>query len=173
MFSISAEKPLPAGLDVYYFEVTIKKLSGRPGPGPGENPLMAIGFCTLDGAAIAYPGLSMKNAPTAMSWGYHSDDGSLHYSANVNKDGQNNASWRYAAGDTIGGGVDYTKREVWFTRNGTKIEFVFTDIRGRLFPILGLSDSVELETKFAGNFAYQHEETKEETGGATEAKGSR
>ncbi|KAI0439744.1 ankyrin repeat-containing domain protein [Xylaria telfairii] len=162
MFSISADKPVPAGLDVYYFEVTIKKLGRQPKS--ATNPLMAIGFCTLDGAAIKFPGLSMQNAPTAVSWGYHSDDGSLRYSANINTEAQKNASWRYSTGDTIGCGVDYTKREIWFTRNSTKIEYVFTGIQGRLFPVLGLGDIVELDTKFAGNFVYENEETKGETG---------
>ncbi|KAI0809881.1 ankyrin repeat-containing domain protein [Xylaria sp. FL0064] len=156
-FTISAERPLPAGLDVYYFEVTIKKLRGLR-----ENGYMAVGFCTLDGDAIEYPGWYATNAPSAASWGYHSDDGSLRHSANSDADAEMNDNWRYGAGDTVGCGVDYSKQEIWFTRNGRKIEYSFSNVQGRLFPVLGLIDAVELDTRFAGEFSYQFEETKEE-----------
>ncbi|GAW10788.1 hypothetical protein ANO14919_001230 [Xylariales sp. No.14919] len=156
-FSISTEKPVPAGLDVFYFEVTVKKLQG-----PKKNPDVAIGFCTLDGAAITYPGWIIPNAPSALSWGYHSDDGSLRHSANADADDKMNADWQYGTGDTVGIGVDYNKHEIWFTRNGQKLEYTFEKVQGRLFPVLGLISTVELETKFAGEFLYQHEEAKEE-----------
>ncbi|KAI0431062.1 ankyrin repeat-containing domain protein [Xylaria sp. FL1042] len=156
-FSISAERPLPAGLDVYYFEVTIKKLQG-----PRANGYMAIGFCTLDGTTIEYPGWYAPNSPSAVSWGYHSDDGSVRCGASSNTDVERNDDWRYGAGDIVGCGVDYTRQEIWFTRNGKKIEYVFSNVQGRLFPVLGLTSAVELETKFAGEFSYQFEETKEE-----------
>ncbi|KAI0554741.1 ankyrin repeat-containing domain protein [Xylaria curta] len=165
-FSISTEKPLPAGLDVYYFEVTIKKLGGSV-----ESPRMAIGFCTLDGAELKYPGWYVRNAPSAVSWGYHSDNGSLRHSANFDADAERNDIWRYGRGDTIGCGVDYNKEEIWFTRNGKKLEYVFSNVKGRLFPVLGLIDAIELDTKFAGEFLYQYEETKEESsvGGNSES----
>ncbi|KAI3333131.1 ankyrin repeat-containing domain protein [Ustulina deusta] len=156
-FSISAEKPIPAGLDVYYFEVAVKKLEGLK-----DYPDVAIGLCTLDGAAISYPGWSIPNAPSALSWGYHSDDGSLRHSGNADSQNKMNAAWRWRAGDTVGIGVNYNKHEIWFTRNGKKIDHVFTDVRGRLFPVLGLIDTVELDTKFAGEFAYRDEEVKED-----------
>ncbi|KAI0195215.1 hypothetical protein EV127DRAFT_404755 [Xylaria flabelliformis] len=166
-FSISTEKPLPAGLDVYYFEVIIKKLEVSR-----ESPCMAIGFCTLDGAEITYPGWYVTNAPSAVSWGYHSDDGGLRHSASTNVNGEMNVAWRYGPGDTVGCGVDYNKEEIWFTRNGKKIEYVFSNVKGRLFPVLGLLDFVELDTKFTGEFLYRHEETKEEVlpkGGSSES----
>ncbi|KAJ2980175.1 hypothetical protein NUW58_g7020 [Xylaria curta] len=156
-FSISAEKPLPAGLDAYYFEVSVKKLEAE-----NENPLMAIGFCTLDGASIQYPGWGATSAPSAVSWGYHSDDGSLRHGTENDADPKMNTDWKYKSGDTVGCGVDYNKEEIWFTKNGKRIEYSFSKVQGRLFPVLGLVDSVELETKFAGNFQYQHEETKED-----------
>ncbi|KAK3291657.1 ankyrin repeat-containing domain protein [Chaetomium fimeti] len=52
---VSADRPLPAGLERYYFEVS---LFGEVGAVEGgkEWPEMAVGFCTLGGAALEFPG---------------------------------------------------------------------------------------------------------------------
>jgi ankyrin repeat protein len=68
--SVSAERPLPAGLEGYYFEVTLLELEeGEEGSEFGE---MAVGFCTLGGAAIEFPGWPVEEeGAAARSWGYH------------------------------------------------------------------------------------------------------
>ena len=56
----------------------------------------------------------------------------------------------YGPGDTVGCGVDLETRKIWFTKQGRKLEFEHEGVKGRLFPILGLSDRVSLETNFGG-----------------------
>lgn len=56
----------------------------------------------------------------------------------------------YGPGDTVGCGVDLETRRIWFTKNGRKLDFEHRDVKGRLFPILGLEDDVSLVTNFGG-----------------------
>ncbi|EAQ84541.1 hypothetical protein CHGG_08555 [Chaetomium globosum CBS 148.51] len=72
---VSADRPLPAGLERYYFEVVLREVGG--GKGAKEWPEMAVGFCTLGGAALEFPGwwAASDSPSTASSWGYHSDTG--------------------------------------------------------------------------------------------------
>jgi ankyrin repeat protein len=157
---VSTDKPLPAGLDTFYFEVTSKVLDDNVAAGVPE---WAIGFCTIGGQSIEFPGWPFRvDAPSAMSWGYHADNGGLYHSGN--KNGTEVATERsYAPGDTVGCGVDLTTGKLWFTRNGEKLESGFDNVRGRVFPLLGLHERVELETNFKGPFMWKEEKEKEQT----------
>lgn len=44
---------------------------------------------------------------------------------------------------------------MWFTRNGQKLVSGFLDVKGRLFPLLGLVDEVEVETNLTGPFMWR------------------
>ena len=140
---ISTDKPLPEGLARYYFEVTSKKMEGVQ---QGSNPIMAIGFCTLDARHYRFPGWPAKiYDSSARSWGYHGDDGGLfdggYYGARQTVDA-------YGPGDTVGCGVDFGTKIMWVTKNGVRLERELSDVVGRLYPILGLRHSVQLETNF-------------------------
>ncbi|KAK1058562.1 hypothetical protein LTR74_013285 [Friedmanniomyces endolithicus] len=141
---ISTDKPLPAGLPEYYFEVTSKKMTGEK---QAEYPMLAIGFCTLQGSAIDFPGWEPSSrAPSASSWGYHGDDGNLADSSISEAD--TDVERRYKPGDTVGCGVNTDENSIWFTRNGKRLEKELKDVRGRLVPLLGLWGAVQLETNF-------------------------
>ena len=44
---------------------------------------------------------------------------------------------------------------MWFTQNGKLLEKELSGVRGRLLPLLGLKDSVDVETNFGARpFAY-------------------
>jgi ankyrin repeat protein len=144
---VSTDKPLPAGLDTFYFEVTSKPIEGVPVDTAAE---WAIGFCTIGGQSIAFPGWPRRSyAPSARSWGYHGDNGGLYQSGNDQGTAVGFAQ-PYKAGDTVGAGVDLTTGKIYFKRNGERIESGFDGVQGRLFPLLGLVDRVELETNFRG-----------------------
>ena len=158
---ISTDKPLPAGLDMFYFEVAIKKQSEEEASAKPEWPTLAIGFCTIGGRAIRFPGwCPRQDAPSARSWGYHGDDGGLFYSGNPNSSPVDFEP-RYQPGHTIGCGVDLKTRTMWFTRNGQKLGANFNNISGRLFPLLGFEDEIELETNFTGPFLWKDGEHNE------------
>ncbi|KAK0707798.1 ankyrin repeat-containing domain protein [Lasiosphaeris hirsuta] len=147
---ISTDRPLPAGLEQYYFEVTFGDVSDilTGGGEQKENPIAAVGFCTIGGGVIQFPGWpSRPIAPGAKSWGYHGDDGGLFVSSNL--EGSSKAEAKpYGPGDTIGCGVDLAEHEIWFTLNGVRLDATFAGVDGRLFPLLGLKEVVTLQTNF-------------------------
>ncbi|KAK0701422.1 ankyrin repeat-containing domain protein [Apiosordaria backusii] len=160
--SISADKPLPPGLDRYYYEITI-----RPPPVVAEaesmfNPtsprpsrlLIAVGFSSVGGAGVRFPGDAIKEDdpnPDAKSWAYNSRAGEIYAS---DGSGTNFIGTSYGeVGDTIGVGVDLASREMWATKNGVKVGVYDDedgDVSGRLFPIVGFSGLVQFETNFGG-----------------------
>jgi ankyrin repeat protein len=157
---VSTDKPLPAGLDTFYFEVTSKAIDSEDSETAKE---WGIGFCTIGGQAIRFPGWPRKiDAPSAKSWGYHADNGGLYYSGNDH--GNEVATARpYKAGDTVGAGVDLTTGKIWFTWNGERLETGFEGVQGRLFPLLGLVERVDLETNFRGPYVWKADKGKEES----------
>ncbi|KAL2128709.1 hypothetical protein VTI74DRAFT_8810 [Chaetomium olivicolor] len=181
---VSADRPLPTGLERYYFEVTLLPLHNGQAelPSGNEFPEMAIGFCTLGGAAIEFPGwwAAPDAATTAKSWGYHSDTGVVYSSVEDGPgfDDRVAEEQRYTVGDTVGCGVDLAKGEIWFTKNGTKVpRLVRKGVEGRLFPVVGLHEGVYFETNFGRGegeeFVWKGEfrEVQTEDGMKDEAKG--
>jgi ankyrin repeat protein len=139
---IVSDKPLPPNIERFYFEITLESLE--------EYYELAIGFCTLDAQAHKFPGWVPKNASSfATSWGYHGDDGGhYHKSKTFPVDGKTDTSKAYGARDTVGCGVDLETHKMWFTKNGEKLDYEFTNVRGRLYPILGMADPLKLTTNF-------------------------
>ncbi|KAL6702933.1 hypothetical protein ACN47E_000775 [Coniothyrium glycines] len=155
---VSTDRPLPAGLDKFYFEVTSRPLGKESDTNTDLFPIVAVGFCTIGGPAIRFPGWPPSQAaPSAQSWGYHGDDGVL-FDSSVATSGPVASELPYRVGDTIGCGVDLITQTIWYTRNGMKLESGFKNVRGRLFPLLGLNEEVELETNLVGPFLWKNDD---------------
>lgn len=96
---------------------------------------VAIGFSAS--------GVSLTRAPgwEPESWGYHGDDGNVFASQNVGK----HYGPPFAAGDTIGCGVNFRTGTAFFTRNGKHLgkPKVYTNAKGR-FSVVALDMSVIL-----------------------------
>ncbi|KAK4173988.1 ankyrin repeat-containing domain protein [Triangularia setosa] len=175
--SISADKPLPPGLDRYYYEITIQppptateaEFTFSPaGPKPSKA-LIALGFSSVGGAGVKFPGDTVTEDdpnPDAKSWAYNSRHGEIYAS-----DGSGSSFFTPygGVGDIIGVGVDLASREMWATKNGVKVGVYDEDggVSGRLFPIVGLSGLVQLEANFGGpgkEFAWKGEGDDDEEG---------
>ncbi|KAI1822235.1 ankyrin repeat-containing domain protein [Xylaria intraflava] len=150
--SVTTDCPLPAGLDDFYFEVTCKPpKAGRK----LDYVIFAIGFSTQRGSAIRFPGWPPDDeAESAVSWGYHGDDGMIVCSASSGRPEAKDSNLRYTYGDTVGCGVDLTTRKIWFTKNGKMLPHTFNDAHGRLFPVVGLGAPVAFSTTFVGPFKW-------------------
>lgn len=156
---ISTSKPLPAGLERFYFVTTIQTTAGKARKGSnGDFPVVAIGFCTIGGSAITFPGWPPRAAaPSAQSWGYHGQDGCLLSSCRENGSTVANGI-PYREGHVIGCGVDLSTQTIWFTRDEHRLASEFKDVKGRLFPLLGLMDNIVVQTNFAGPFIWEEGE---------------
>ncbi|KAK8062123.1 hypothetical protein PG997_014220 [Apiospora hydei] len=123
--------------------------------------IVAIGLWAR--GIIMCPSISWPSAPSARSWAYFGDDGGF-FSASETP----TATWLRRgppyglAGDTVGCGVDFGVGKqrgtatIWFTHNGQRVkQHEFTDVQGRLWPVLGLKHAVKLETRFRGPFLYK------------------
>ncbi|KAI1806838.1 SPRY-domain-containing protein [Daldinia bambusicola] len=120
--AIRADHPMPWQAGLYYFEVSL--LSRRR-----DETTVCIGF-------------SAKNVPLARppgwepdSWGYHGDDGDIYSGDKIGKpyEGRN-----FGPPDIIGCGVNFRTREAFFTKNGRQFKTAFRDIKGDLYPTVGM-----------------------------------
>ncbi|KAJ2810266.1 hypothetical protein H4S07_002765 [Coemansia furcata] len=113
---------IPTHTGVYYFEVTIK----------------SRGQCGYIGVGLSQGSVAVHRLPgwDAGSWGYHGDDG--------NSFGGDGRGTRYGpgftTGDTVGCGIDFAQRRIFFTRNGFFLGFAFDkiDTTKDLFPCVGM-----------------------------------
>ncbi|KAI0440672.1 concanavalin A-like lectin/glucanase domain-containing protein [Xylaria telfairii] len=126
---IRADHPMPSQAGIYYFEVTL--LSKRR----DETTTVCIGFVAKNTSLARPPGWEQE------SWGYHGDDGDIYSGGNVGKKYKDTT---FSAGDVIGCGINFRTGHAFFTKNGTNLGPAFRDIRGKLYPVVGIKKAGEL-----------------------------
>ncbi|KAI1204309.1 SPRY domain-containing protein [Annulohypoxylon truncatum] len=125
--AIRADHPMPWQAGIYYFEVTL--LSRRR-----DETTVCIGFSTKNVPLMRPPGWEPE------SWGYHGDDGDVYSGQNVGKQYDGGS---FGPQDTIGCGVNFRTREAFFTKNGQDFKTAFRDIKGDLYPTIGMKKAGE------------------------------
>ncbi|ERF71929.1 hypothetical protein EPUS_06488 [Endocarpon pusillum Z07020] len=135
---IRADHPIPPGANTYYFEVAFVHAA--------RESAIAVGFCEADSRRIGMPGWHRA------AWGYHGDDGALFN----NKGLGTPYGPKYAQGDVVGCAIDFTSKSAFFTKNGDRVGEVtkaaFTNVVGRLFPVVGIGDAgIKVVANFGPN----------------------
>ena len=134
---IRTTKPIDPGLELYYFEMTVRQ--------PGEGGVIGIGLTknTEKSRNGELPGWFDG------SIGYHGDDGGIYHNAGISIA----SSDPYYTGDTVGCGLKKMMigqemyRLCFFTLNGQKVAHTRFLGDGDLFPTIGLGDGgSEVET---------------------------
>jgi len=148
---------------VAYFEITLLSRDQSQEP----SPLKASGSQTLsiqntldnfnesvasDCVAI---GLSNQYFNTSgkmpgwdqYSYGYHGDDGGLFHAGGMMVRSYGPV---FGVGDTVGCGIDYLKREIFFTINGKTLGFAWKDIdlSDPYYPTVGIDTQNPIELNF-------------------------
>ena len=94
------DHPMPPQCGIYYYEVLIES--------KGKEGMIGVGFSGPKASLEKLPGWEPD------SWAYHGDDGKSFCCQLTGK----HFGPTFSSGDTIGCGVDFTKRTAFFTKNG-------------------------------------------------------
>ncbi|ROV96824.1 hypothetical protein VMCG_07920 [Cytospora schulzeri] len=119
--AIRADHAMPVQCGLYYFEVRI--LSKRH-----TDSTIGIGFSSKSVSLNRAPGWEPE------SWGYHGDDGHCFASQNAGK----HYGPTFTTGDVIGCGVNFRTGTAFFTKNGVHLGTAFREVRGKLYPSVGM-----------------------------------
>ncbi|KAJ4396239.1 hypothetical protein N0V93_000458 [Gnomoniopsis smithogilvyi] len=119
--AIRADYSMPLQCGLYYYEVTI--LSKKH-----TDTTIGIGFSAKSVSLNRAPGWEPE------SWGYHGDDGHTFASQNVGK----HYGPTFSTGDTIGCGVNFRTGTAFFTKNGRFLGQAFKEVKGKLYPSVGM-----------------------------------
>ena len=129
---------------ILYFEVTLTQRTQFARHGQ-RNDCVAVGLSTKSfQTECSFPGWDDE------SFGYHSDDGGMF---NGNRVAARLGQPKFGPGDTIGCGVEYSSRRIFFTKNAEFLGYEFGRIRKRvvekgLYPTVGIDTDCPIFVNF-------------------------
>ncbi|KAK6537388.1 Ran-binding protein 10 [Orbilia ellipsospora] len=140
--------PVPPYSPLFYYEVTILELLGSP-----ETSFVGVGFCSEEPNVGKMPGW---NDTCRRTFGLHSDEPNRVYSPDCFNTHDSSSRPSHCpfevikAGDTVGCGYDQINHTIFWTLNGKSWEVEFTEVRERLYPMIGGMEC-HLKTNFGGD----------------------
>uniref|UniRef100_A0AC34RFM2 B30.2/SPRY domain-containing protein n=1 Tax=Panagrolaimus sp. JU765 TaxID=591449 RepID=A0AC34RFM2_9BILA len=136
--AVRANSLIPRGCGVYYFEVQI--ISEEP------KSLLGIGICDKSVPLNRLPGWDTH------SYGYHGDDGLFF--ACCGKGSSYGPT--FGSGDTVGCGINFATRKMFFTKNGVHLGYTDLEIPLDLeyYPVIGMQAQHEVATANFGQAPY-------------------
>lgn len=118
--AIQGNCPAPVRKLLYYFEIYVKD--------KGLKGNVSIGFTD------AHFKLTRQTGWEPNSFGYHGDDGFLYHGHGKGE----SFGPKFTTGDTVGAGINYASQTIFFTKNGKFVGSTPKDVKGSLFPTIGL-----------------------------------
>lgn len=128
--SVRTDYPIPQLCGIYYFEIEITN--------QGAGEFVGIGLCDEEVSLTKVPGLDHK------SWGYHSDDGRITACQGTAKQ----YGPKFGSGDVIGCAINFKKNSVFYTKNGLPLPTAFQDVKGTLYPCVGIKKGISVYANF-------------------------
>ena len=137
---------------VGYYEVTIKPrvddddgtithmMDADSTAAAGGNNCVAVGLASQE-----FPLEGFMPGWDATSYAFHSDDGGIFHGTGIKV---RYYGPPYGVGDVVGCGLDYKTREIFFTLNGKYLGVAFTDVKGTLFPTVGIDSKNPVALNF-------------------------
>ncbi|CAO3589831.1 unnamed protein product [Absidia cylindrospora] len=123
---------------LFYYEVKIEASDEN------SDGRISIGFCD------DYSRLDRLPGSDDYSWAYHGENGYLTGGPLSLSNRTRKYGTCFGIGDTIGCGIDFSDRTIFYTRNGIHLGTAFRDVKGkRMYPIIGFKTSGE---KVTANF---------------------
>ncbi|KAF9286799.1 hypothetical protein BGZ68_002551 [Mortierella alpina] len=124
--AIRANRPIPPQCGVYYYEVFIKS--------KGQQGYIGVGVCNSSVVLERLPGWEPQ------SWGYHGDDGNIFGGCGNGRP----FGPIFTTGDTIGCGINFRDMSLFYTKNGQFLGVAFRDLKGSLYPTVGMRTAGEI-----------------------------
>jgi len=125
--AVRANRSVPtSGCAVYYYEIEVINA--------GQNGYIGVGFCGGSVNLNRLPGWERN------SFGYHGDDG---YAFRESGTGVSYGP-PYSTGDVVGCCWNMIEGSIFFTKNGTAFGTAFSNVRGPLYPTVGLRTPGEI-----------------------------
>ncbi|RIB12236.1 concanavalin A-like lectin/glucanase domain-containing protein, partial [Gigaspora rosea] len=139
-----ANHPIPPQCKLFYFEVDI--IDG------GNNKRIIIGFCEKLFGLNGVPGMN------DYSWGYHGYNGEFYCCSLIGSP----YGPLFSTGDTIGCCLNFKNNTVFYTKNGINLGIASRNLKGTLYPCVGLGSQGEIiqvnfgsrKFKYAGNLEW-------------------
>ncbi|KAJ1953956.1 hypothetical protein GGI12_005898, partial [Dipsacomyces acuminosporus] len=119
---VQTNHSIPVRSGIYYFEMYVKSR--------GQSGYIGIGLSVYGIGAHRLPGWDEG------SWGYHGDDGNI-----FGGEGHGHPYGPgFTTGDTVGCGIDFMLKRIFFTRNGFFLGYAFKgiDTSKDLYPCVGM-----------------------------------
>ncbi|KAG0251447.1 hypothetical protein BG011_007601 [Mortierella polycephala] len=124
--AIRTNRPIPPQCGVYYFEVFVKS--------KGQQGYIGVGVCNSSVELGRLPGWELD------SWGYHGDDGNIFGGCGNGRP----FGPVFTTGDMIGCGINFRDMSLFYTLNGDYLGVAFRDLRGSLYPTVGMRTTGEV-----------------------------
>uniref|UniRef100_U9TJ85 SPRY-domain-containing protein n=1 Tax=Rhizophagus irregularis (strain DAOM 181602 / DAOM 197198 / MUCL 43194) TaxID=747089 RepID=U9TJ85_RHIID len=143
--AIRANHPMPPQCGLFYFEVDVIS--------KGKDGFIGIGFCSKIVPLNRLPVILLLLIGWENdSWGYHGDDGHSFCCSGTGKP----YGPTFTTGDTIGCCLNFRDGTAFYTKNGKHLGIAFRDLKGDLYPSIGLRTQGEsVEVNFGNrNFKY-------------------
>ncbi|GIM06120.1 hypothetical protein Vretimale_10529 [Volvox reticuliferus] len=123
--AVQSDYPAPPSSLVYYFEITVVE--------PGSKGAIGLGFAHSSIDVQIFVGWD------AGTLGFHGDDGNTLFGGRNEYYG-----FKYGKGDVVGAALDFQRKEIFFTKNGTKGKAISISIGQALYPTVSVSSSGEV-----------------------------
>ncbi|KAH8670902.1 SPRY domain-containing protein [Xylariales sp. PMI_506] len=125
-YAIRTDHAVPPQAGIYYYEVTIMSRKR-------DETAVYVGFTAKTVSLARPPGWEND------SYGYHGDDGNIYTGHNQGK----HYGPPFTTGDTIGCGINFRTGNAFFTKNGVNLGIAFRDMKGKLYPVIGMKRTGE------------------------------
>ncbi|EFJ50789.1 hypothetical protein VOLCADRAFT_103851 [Volvox carteri f. nagariensis] len=145
--AVQADFPAPASSLVYYFEMTVVE--------PGAMGTIGLGYAPSSHDTSHHVGWDSG------TFGFHGDDGNTFFEGRAEYYG-----FKYGKGDVVGAALDFQRKEIFFTKNGTKGKAISVNINNLLYPTVSLHSVGEVVSVNFGQkpFAFNTEPYKIKVG---------
>lgn len=146
-FAVSPQRQQRQGASWQHFHRNLQLAEEMAANNIAECVAVGVALNDIFPLAVRMPGWDSS------SFGYHGDDGKIYHGASQHRVGH--SDWpKFGIHDTIGCGIDYQHRSIFFTLNGNFLGYAFENISIELlstydfYPVIGIDTRCPVRCNF-------------------------